>query len=321
MKKPAVPENETERLRTLHALDLLETGDDERFDRVTRIARQFFRVPMALVTLVDEDEQEFKSCSGLDYSRTSRDVSFCGHAILGDEPLVVPDAHEDERFYDNPLVVSAPAIRFYAGHPLRAPNGQKLGTLCILDHEPRNLSSEDLDALRDLAAMVEQEIRAIYMATLDELTSLPNRRGFMQLARKELDLCVRGRLPASLVFMDLDAFKPINDRYGHAQGDRALMVFAEQMKQAFRSSDVPGRLGGDEFVVLLTNTAKDQAHNVVTERFRPALNAYLARVGFAHDIAFSCGIVEFDPDQNPTLEDLIGQGDSLMYQYKGRGQG
>ncbi len=321
MRKPAVPENETERLRTLHALDLLKTGDDERFDRVTRIARQFFRVPMALVTLVDEAEQEFKSCSGLDYNRSSRDVSFCGHAILSDEPLVVPDTHEDERFHDNPLVLSAPAIRFYAGQPLRAPNGQKLGTLCILDQEPRNLSSEDLDALRDLAAMVEQEIRAIYMATLDELTSLPNRRGFMQLARKELDLCARGQLPASLVFMDLDAFKPINDRYGHAQGDRALTVFAEQMKQAFRSSDVPGRLGGDEFVVLLTNTAKDQAHNAVMERFRPALNAYLARVGFAHDIAFSCGIVEFDPEQNRTLEDLIAQGDSLMYQFKGRGQG
>jgi diguanylate cyclase (GGDEF)-like protein len=321
LQEPALPENETARLRTLRALDLLGSGADERFDRVTRIARQLFRVPMALVTLVDENEQAFKSCSGVAYSRTSRDVSFCGHAILGDEPLVVPDAHEDERFHDNPLVLTDPAIRFYAGQPLRAPNGQKLGTLCIMDQQPRNMSSQDLDALRDLAAMVEQEIRAIYMATLDELTHLPNRRGFMQLARKELELCARGRLPATLVFMDLDAFKPINDRYGHAQGDLALTVFAEQMTRAFRGSDVLGRLGGDEFVVLLTNTGQDQAHAVVTERFRPALNGYLDSVGFAHAIAFSYGIVEFEPDRNPALEDLIEQGDALMYEYKGRGEG
>ena len=318
MREPALPENEDERLRTLHALELLGSGPDERFDRATRIAQRLFDVPMALVTLVDDQEQAFKSCIGLDESGTARSVSFCGHALLDDAALVVPDTHEDDRFHDNPLVVGEPGIRFYAGYPLRAPNGHRLGTLCILDHRPRSLAPEDLDLLKDLTAMVEQEIRAIYMATRDEMTDLPNRRGFRQLARKELELCARGRLPAALVFMDLDAFKPINDRYGHAQGDRALKVFARQMREAFRSSDVLGRLGGDEFVALLTQTDEKGAHAAVTERFRPALNAYLEHVGFAHAIGFSCGIVEFDPDRNPALDELMEEGDALMYQYKGR---
>lgn len=319
MKKPAIPENEVDRLRTLHALDLLETGSDERFDRVTRVAMRLFRVPMALVTLVDENEQAFKSCMGFDSSGTSRDVSFCGHAILGDEPLVVPDTRTDERFHDNPLVLGAPGIRFYAGHPLRAPNGHKLGTLCILDQQPGTFHTEDLGALRDLAAMVEHEIRAIYMATLDELTELPNRRGFMHLARKSLEICARGGLPASLVFIDLDEFKPINDRYGHAQGDHALRVFAEQMKKTCRSSDVVGRLGGDEFVVLFTNTDKAEAQRVVTKHFRPDLDVCLQNAGFPHDIPFSEGIVEFSPDSKSSLEDLMEQGDTLMYQYKRQG--
>ena len=143
MQKPDAPSDETQRLRALRSLQILDTLEEERFDRITRLARRMFDVPIALVSLVDEDRQWFKSRQGLDACESGRDVSFCGHAILHERALVVPDSLEDARFMDNPLVAGPPHIRFYAGHPVHAPDGSRVGTLCIIDHVPRDLSAED----------------------------------------------------------------------------------------------------------------------------------------------------------------------------------
>jgi GAF domain-containing protein len=121
--KPSLPLDECERLDALRALGILDTEGEERFDRITRLAKRLFGVPIALISLVDQDRQWFKSRQGLDASETSREISFCGHAILKDSALVVSDTLNDERFHDNPLVTSEPSIRFYAGQPLRAPGG------------------------------------------------------------------------------------------------------------------------------------------------------------------------------------------------------
>jgi len=177
LKKPDTPQEEQARLETLRSLGILDTPPEERFDRLTRMAKRLLGVPIALVSLVDENRQWFKSCFGLNVSETSRDISFCGHAILGNDLFIIPDTIMDERFADNPLVLNDPYIRFYAGCPLRAPNGQKLGTLCIIDRQPRNFEKEDLEALKDLASMAERELAAIQLATLDELTNISNRRG------------------------------------------------------------------------------------------------------------------------------------------------
>lgn len=256
MKKPDITHDEQARLETLRSLSVLDTPPEERFDRLARMAKRLFGVPIALVSLVDENRQWFKSCFGLSVSETSRDISFCGHAILGNDLFIVPDTLEDERFADNPLVLNEPYIRFYAGCPLKAPDGRKLGTLCIIDRQPRNLEKDDLEALKDLASMVERELAAVQLATLDELTNISNRRGFLMLAQHSLHLCARQKLSASLVFMDLDKLKPVNDTFGHAEGDRALSVFADQLKIACRDSDMFARLGGDEFAMLLINMSK-----------------------------------------------------------------
>ena len=153
MLVPRKPANEEARIQALHGLNLLDSAPEERFDRLTRLAKRLFNVPIALVTLVDKDRQWFKSCVGLDATETSRDVSFCGHAILKDDLLLVRDAREDERFHDNPLVTGEPNIRFYAGYPLTVPNGNKMGTLCLLDTKPRELDDEERALLRDLAEM------------------------------------------------------------------------------------------------------------------------------------------------------------------------
>jgi two-component system, sensor histidine kinase and response regulator len=168
MKPAPIPKNEAERVKSLRDLNILDTSPEERFDRVTRIASRVFDVPIALVSLVDSSRQWFKSCQGLDASETPRDVSFCGHAIMDDDPLVIGNALLDARFADNPLVVDGPKIRFYAGHPLKASNGHRVGTLCIIDAKPHTLTEEDLKNLADLAAIVESELNLIELIELHE---------------------------------------------------------------------------------------------------------------------------------------------------------
>src|SRR5690349_5074445 len=156
--KAPVPPNESSRLRALRSYDILDTLPEEAFDRITGLATKILRAPMALVTFIDGDRQWFKSARGIDGLETSRDVAFCAHAILEEEALVVNDAREDPRFSDNPHVVGAPHVRFYAGAPLRTPDGYTLGSLCVLDTKPRTPSPEDRALLEGLAAIVMDEL-------------------------------------------------------------------------------------------------------------------------------------------------------------------
>ncbi len=157
--RPPLPDDEAERVAALRRLGILDTPPEERFDRHTRIASALFRVPIALVSLVDADRQWFKSCFGTDVCESSRETSFCAHAIAGNANiLVVPDALQDERFRDNPMVSEGPRIRFYAGSVLHSPEGKRIGTLCILDVRPRNLSDDERRLLADVAAAVEAEL-------------------------------------------------------------------------------------------------------------------------------------------------------------------
>ncbi|OOZ71466.1 hypothetical protein BOW49_12655 [Solemya velum gill symbiont] len=159
MKKPAIPKNEAARQQALCGLGILDTPNEARFDRITYKAQQHFQVSIALISLVDDERQWFKSNQGLDATETPRDMSFCGHAILSENILYVPNALEDSRFADNPLVTGYPNIRFYAGAPLHAPDGSRIGILCIIDDKPRELSTEELAMLRQFADAVEVELK------------------------------------------------------------------------------------------------------------------------------------------------------------------
>ncbi len=158
MLEPPVPFDEASRLATLRGLTVLDTPAEERFDRFTRLAQHLLGVPIALVSLVDSNRQWFKSCQGLDALETPRSISFCGHTILEDQTLIIPDTQLDPRFADNPLVIDIPHIRFYAGAPLTLRNGQRVGTLCVIDRQPRQLSTEQQLGLRDLAQCVSEEL-------------------------------------------------------------------------------------------------------------------------------------------------------------------
>ncbi|WP_217521157.1 ATP-binding protein [Vibrio metschnikovii] len=160
MQVPPLPEEESERQKTLDKTGLLNSGSEARFDRITRLAQQIFSVPIALISLVDRDRQWFKSRQGLDAQQTPREISFCGHAILNSEIFVIENALVDQRFCDNPLVMGAPDIRFYAGAPLHSTKGYRIGTLCLIDSQPRSFSSKQRSMLKDLAATVEALIQA-----------------------------------------------------------------------------------------------------------------------------------------------------------------
>ncbi|TJZ72091.1 GAF domain-containing protein [Chitiniphilus eburneus] len=154
-----MPQNEAERIQVLHSLLMLDTPAETRFDNLTRVAATFFRVPIALVTLVDSRRQWFKSACGVPMGETPREVSFCGHAILQDDVMVVEDALDDQRFFDNPYVTGAPGVRFYAGAPLKVGTGAAVGTLCLIDCQPRRLQSFELEMLADLAKLVAVELQ------------------------------------------------------------------------------------------------------------------------------------------------------------------
>lgn len=227
----------------------------------------------------------------------------------------MPDAREDVRFHDNPLVTGAPHIRFYAGYPLTVPNGNKMGTLCLIDTKPRDLDAEERALLRDLAEMAEQELAAVQVASMDELTLLSNRRGFKQLAQHALDACARIKRPATLLFFDLNDFKQINDLYGHAEGDSALKTFADVLRIAFRESDVVGRLGGDEFVALLTGSSHIET-TAIMARLKDILEERNATLHRGYAIRFSVGQIEYDAERHETVDRLLADADSAMYVHK-----
>ncbi|MEH6401969.1 MAG: sensor domain-containing diguanylate cyclase [Sneathiella sp.] len=315
MIKPHIPEDEDHRLKSLQSLNILDTPPEERFDRLTRLAKRMFNVPIAIMSLIDSERQFFKSKVGVKITETPRDISFCAHTILNEKILVIPDTKKDRHFANNPLVTGGPEIRFYAGCPLHHFDGSSLGALCIMDTKVRNFDDEDLKTLKDLAALVEGELIAIQLATQDDLTKIYNRRGFISQAQNSLNICRRENISASLAYFDLDKFKQINDSFGHEEGDKTLITFANTMKNVFRTTDVLGRLGGDEFVVFLTSSSLEVAKQTV-ERFRQSLGKINQSHEHKWQIHFSEGIVAVEQDRPSSIENLLKAADILMYEKK-----
>lgn len=295
MRLPPVPLDEAERLTALAATDLFDTPAEERFDRLTRLATRVFDVPIALITLVGADRQFFKSAQGVSVLETPREVSFCAHAIAQHDaraahafaaqasPLVVPDSLDDARFKDNPVVTGTPPVRFYAGVPLRH-HGQPIGTLCLIDHRPRHPDAGDLATLADLAALAEAEIqrrmswhehgqlvaelaRVQARANIDVLTRCWSREAILVLLGQEAEHARDAGSPLTVIMIDVDHFKSVNDTWGHPVGDEVLLAVADRIRQGIRPGDAVGRLGGDELVVVLPDCPADAALQVA-ERVR-----------------------------------------------------
>ncbi len=338
---PPLPENESRRLEALSSVRLLDSPEQEVFDNLARLTADVTETPIALICLVDKDRQWFLSHIGLAARETSRSIAFCAHSILQNELMEVPDATLDQRFCDNPLVVGKPYIRFYAGVPLVLPSGEALGTLCVIDDHPRQLTARQRQAIKTLASSVLSEIelrrRVIYLeqeverrrqaeahilhlATRDPLTALPNRSMLRDRLAQHLRLALRGRGNLGVLFIDLDRFKPINDTLGHDVGDDVLVMVAERLNDCLRSSDTVGRLGGDEFAVVLPDIAGSADALLVTGKIIEALNNPIYLKGQHIHIGASIGVAMY-PEHGSLGDQLLRHADLAMYQAKHSGGG
>lgn len=317
MIRPPIPRDEDERLAALRRLALLDTEPDEAFERVARIARRLFEVRWSFVSLLDEERLWFKAHPGTEVSGAPRDLSFSGHAVAAEEPLIVEDARLDERFFDNPLVIAEERVVFYAGIPIRSPDGYTVGVLSIVDSNERRFSADDLHDLEDLAAIVEREIATHYRACLDEVTGVYNRRGFYAIGRSAVARAAERGTPLSVAYVDVDGLKTVNDAHGHGVGDNALLAVAQSLRSTTRASDVIGRLGGDEFSLVLfdcTLAGTEPILAALEERFA----SELAAISPDLRLGLSAGAADLQPGRS--LEELIELADAKMYERKARKQ-
>lgn len=297
MKTPAIPANEAERLASLRESGLPDTDDSARYDRFTRLARRLFNVSAAMVNVVDAQSLVVKSAIGKTPEALARDISFCGHTILGENALVVTDTHNDERFADNPLVTGTPGVRFYAGVPLRLPNGTVAGALSLIDSEPRTFSKDDIAALQDLASLVEDSFATTAAATTDAFTGLLNRRGLSNLASYAISTARRRAEPLTIAWLSLDSFKTINERWGSAEGDAALKAMSQLLKTTFREMDVLARIRGDEFAILFADTDEKGAW-IAMQYLAEQTKSHNQTASHPWKLAFSWGVSEFNHDKD-----------------------
>lgn len=335
MLSPPCPVDESSRQNALDELDLLDTPAEHYLDTLVRLTRELFQVETVLISLIDHDRQWFKARIGLDAAETGRDVSFCGHAVAARSPLEVEDATQDSRFADNPLVTGAPFIRFYAGQPLYSRGGQPIGTLCILDPQPRTLNQQERFHLRDLGILVEGYLQLRSMsqqtqrlrqavdreqrkALIDPLTQLWNRAALNQFFSRELSSARDNGLRLGAIYSDLDHFKQVNDQFGHAGGDQVLWESARRMSAALRPDDLLVRLGGEEFVALAAvHDAEELRH--IAERMRLTISGEPMTVGKqAHRVSISIGTALAEPGESQAS--LLERADQALYSAKQSGR-
>lgn len=446
-----LPANEEARLKSLADYRLMDSPPEEDFDRLASLASRLFDVPIVLVSLIDRDRQFFKAHVGLDVCETGRDVSFCAHAIMQNDIMVIPDAAKDRRFASNPFVLGPPFIRFYAGKPLATATGEKIGTVCLIDTEPREMfTEEDRRNLSDIAALVmdrmelrrleyvrtvsqarfeniaatspdaiicsnaegeitfwnrsaerlfgysedeilnasseiivpdswlaiyeselerlrqgqrmeladrtielsglrkdgtefpaefslstweegsttsigaivrditerrQNEERLFRLASLDALTDLPNRGAWRECLREAM---VTGR-PATVLLLDLDGFKEVNDTLGHSAGDAVLKEVAARLKTTCTEAIMVARLGGDEFVVLLPGNEERQARAAAADLVSAVSEPY-EFAGKRIDVGVSIGVA-LSPQHSTRPEELLSAADLALYRAKAAGKG
>ncbi|RYY23405.1 MAG: EAL domain-containing protein [Sphingomonadales bacterium] len=447
---PVLPDKEETRLWALEEYQLMDTPPEDDFDRLVELAARLFDVPTVLISLVGRDRQFFKARVGLDVCETSREVSFCSHAIKRDDILFVPDATRDPRFAANPLVLGFPFIRFYAGKPLITPSGERIGTVCLIDSEPRPIfSAEDRKNLSDLAALVmdrmemrrlehmrtvsqarfeniaatspdaiicsnaegeitfwnrsaerlfgytpseilhhsagiivpdswrriyeaelgrlgrgermelsdttielsglrkdgsefpaeyslstwqegnttsvgaivrdvserrQNEERLFRLASLDALTDLSNRGAWQE----QLGETLAAEAAATVLLLDLDGFKEVNDTLGHSAGDAVLKEVAHRLNVTCPAATMIARLGGDEFVILLSGN-DERAARSVAEAIVTVIGQPYEFAGQKIEVGVSVGVA-LAPQHGSVPEDLFGAADLALYRAKATGK-
>lgn len=311
MQEPVHPENDAARVEVLRRLNILDTPPDVRFDRYTRTSARIFGTPIAVISLVDHARQWFKSAQGISARETPRSVSFCGHAILQDDVFEVANALRDPRFRDNPLVVEEPHIRFYAGAPLATPDGFKLGTLCVIDREPRRLSVEEKNMLRKLAAMVVTEI----IDDTDIASGLSNRDALIATGAEKISN--RGE-DADISVHLFKTADPVSASLDSDNGLPSSTLFAQLLPSFYPTADCIAYLGDNEFCVLIENDGKFDERRAINHLSTAARKLLGVQPG-TRAISPFVGIVEMK-DSHQTFTDVMRDIDAMFLRRKMQGE-
>ena len=294
------------RIEAVRHTALLDTPPEESFDRLTRLAAKLIEVPATFIALVDSNRDFYKSefgfCEPLASARQLEGRTFCHYAIATGENLVLNDVTKELTFRDVPTVKTL-GVRAYVGIPLKTENGHFIGSFCAIDFKPRHWTDRDIDIISDLAhsTMREIELRTLIeesistnlqlvhqiekvselnhrlekLTTTDPLTGASNRRAFESRLAQEFSLIERRPTLLSLIIIDVDRFKSINDIYGHAAGDSVLQSIVALLTKSARTIDMVARIGGEEFAIILPNTDEVGAL-MIAERMRAAVENELA---------------------------------------------
>jgi diguanylate cyclase (GGDEF)-like protein len=317
------PDNEPLRLQAVRSYEILDTDPELEFDALTRIASHMFGTPIAVVAMMDADRLWFKSKLGLDIPQLDRKIAFCAHAIVRPrEAMVIPDLLSDRRFAENPLVANAPHLRFYAGAPIVDPTGLALGTIAVIDTQPRSFADAQRDALMDLSTLVVTALQARRraidlqrLAMTDYLTGVGNRVQFEKALAAEVNHSKRAGTPFSVLCMDLDGFKSVNDTLGHPAGDEVLCEVCRRLSALVRQGDVLARLGGDEFAIVMRSADRASA-TALGERIVDRLRWPVAlSTGQTVTIGVSVGLATHT-EGVPSAAALLAQADRALYAAK-----
>ncbi len=325
--------NEASRLQTLQRYEVLDTPPEPAFDDIVHLAAQICQAPIALVSLIDGTRQWFKARQGLAVEETPRDFAFCSHAILTpDQVMEVPNALDDDRFADNPLVTGAPDIRFYAGAPLVSPSGHALGTLCVIDRQERRLTPEQLQSLAALARLVvnQLELRQRVMALkrealTDDLTGLGNSKALDLALAEHWTRLARSHQPLGLAALNIDGFRRLNDEQGRWAGDEALRTVVDTLLRQLKAAVADGlcpelgelfRVDGSNLVLVLPRA--DAARTF--ERARAAQQAvHLALSGAGGSLC--AGVAAAVPVLQQPPQILLAKAEQALLQAKRQGPG
>lgn len=328
---------EKERLNAVNSLNLLDQPEEERFQRITRLARQHFRAGICAITLIDEARAFYLAQEGLNTRNGGdRKQTPCNKVVLDKAPFVVVDLSSEAQSSLYKDLVKKLRLYFYAGVPLLNPDGHAVGALCIMDHKPRTFSRRDLESLADFAALVEDQLslsrktmaerelisqveRLRVRAFIDPLTNVWNRGAIFDILAREIGRAERTDHPLSICLLDLDHFKSVNDDYGHQAGDEVLREFCRRLRKNVRSYDSVGRYGGEEFLVIFPESNVKQAFTQA-ERMRKSASDrnYVLAEGVEKCITSSVGVATFTGKED--IKELIARADEALYKAKHSGR-
>lgn len=336
-----LPENEEQRNRSVESLGQLDTPAEERFDRLTRLAKRAFDTPFCMMTLIHRDRQWFKSAQGHVIPETPRIESFCKQTIMDNKTLVVPDARTDSRFFDMPVVFDM-GIRFYAGVPIHSTDRQRVGTLCILDTEKKSFEQEDRALLEDLALCVESELGREHWTraekelvsrveelskrvALDDVTRCWNETAIHNILAKALKNRVTlssTRAPACLA-LQVDKVEELNQEFGPEVGDQLLRAVANRVRRMHAGMETPlalGRLRGPRFLVVFEDLDTATSEQLCEDIIDGVSRLPLKHQSGSTPVRVSGGLV-LGTSMSSTKDDLINRAQGALEKAFASGPG